>query len=126
MQSTIVPLSQAVPVANENILAYQTEEAGSVPVTIKRDTFSIAPPMVIDIDCKKAVVIGAGEKVTLYLPPGRHVATIGRASDLALKSTALCGTSTVEFPIGIERDGPNRFRMSFTGSGYVLGATATE
>lgn len=117
--TSATPVNRAEPVPADEIYAFQVKPSGeSGKVTVVRDTGAVGSgcDVVVYIDGKKAAKIGAGQRVSFYLPAGRPNLGVG------LAESGLCaGMAVRSISADVQQDRESIYRISGDMSGVYIG-----
>lgn len=121
IEATPIPFSQATAVPADRTFLYQQPEGdATIPVLVKRDVGipSVACAANLLVNGKHAATLETGEKVTLFLPPGRAFLAVQPGS---------CGHYLSEVEATIASGTPNKFRITASSRGDIsIQATGTD
>lgn len=106
------PVSQ-VTASPGRAYAYQAQAPGTVPVTIVRDggIMSAACSTEISVDGRAAGSVGAGQRITLHLPPGELI--------IGAQQSGLCAGGLAEREANVVAGRPMAFRIGFDHNGSM-------
>ena len=117
--SSAIPVTQAEPVPQDELYAFQSKPAGdSGKVTVVRDSGMVGSgcDIVVYVDGRKAAKIGIGQRASFYLPPGTP--SIGAG----LAGTGLCGGAAIRtISANVQNGKESVYRISGDLSGFYIG-----
>jgi hypothetical protein len=100
--------SASLAVPGTRLLATEllVQKAGTVPLTVKRDSglMGVVCSQAVYLDGRLVAELRAGEVVKFYLPPGRYM--------LGATATGLCGGGTTETEAFLDAGKPRSYRIS--------------
>jgi len=89
-----------MPLSDVKVQELLVPVTGSVRVIFRRDTFGPAHALYslgVFVDGRHIANIGSGEKLTIYLPPGRHIFGVGRRFDDAVPEREIAVTISDQY-----------------------------